>query len=147
MSDERGSEDPRALVERWIASINNHDLDAIVACFDPRYEDEAPTRPGEHVRGDAEVRLNHLRLHRDLSDLRAELLDHAIQGDRVWMEWRMSGTREDGTHMEFAGVNIFQVRGGRFVRGRIYTELVREAGGIQGQIERMTKGAGGGSGP
>jgi ketosteroid isomerase-like protein len=143
MSDERWAVDPRSVVERWIAAINDHDLDAIVGCFDPTYEDEAPARRGEDVRGDAEVRQNYERLHRDLSDLRAELLDSAVQGDKVWMEWRLRGTREDGTHMEFAGVNIFEVRGGRFVRGRIYTELVREAGGIQGQIERMTKGAGG----
>jgi hypothetical protein len=37
-------------------------------------------------------------------------------------------------------VNILEVRHGRFVRGRIYTELVREAGGIEAQIERLTKG-------
>ena len=41
--------------------------------------------------------------------------------------------------MEFVGVNIFGVRDQHFVWGRIYTELVREAGGIEAQIERMTK--------
>lgn len=129
-------------MERWIASINEHDLDSIAACFDPDYEDEAPARPGEHVRGDAEARENFGRLLRDVPDMRAELLDAASRGASVWIEWRLRGTRADGTPLEFAGVNIFEVRGGRFVRGRIYTELVREAGGIEGQIERMTKGAG-----
>lgn len=54
MSDEQVAADPRSVVERWIAAINDRDLEAIVACFDPTYEDEAPTRRGEHVRSDAE---------------------------------------------------------------------------------------------
>lgn len=102
---------------------------------------------GEHVRGDTEVRENFARILRDVPDLRAELLDSSVHGDNVWIEWRLRGTRQEGDPMQFAGVNIFEVRGGRFVRGRIYTELVREAGGIEGQIERMTKGADGSSGP
>jgi hypothetical protein len=56
------------------------------------------------------------------------------------MEWRMSGTRTDGTPMEFVGVNIFEVEGGSFTEGRIYTELVRDSGGIDSQVDRMTHG-------
>jgi hypothetical protein len=56
------------------------------------------------------------------------------------MEWRMQGTRRDGTAFEFAGVNLFGVQNGHFVWGRIYTEQVPDAGGIDAQIERMTKG-------
>lgn len=145
MGDERGPADPLSLAQSWIGAINGHDLDAVVGCFDEAYEDEAPARRGEHVRGDAEVRENYERLHRDLSDLQAELLDSAVEGSTLWMEWRLRGRRADGTIMEFAGVNIFEVRGGRFVRGRIYTELVRDAGGIEEQIDRMTRGVGGGS--
>jgi hypothetical protein len=52
----------------------------------------------------------------------------------------MWGTRSNGTPFEFAGVNIFEVRHDRFIRGRIYTELVRDAGGIEAQIERMRRG-------
>lgn len=59
------------------------------------------------------------------------------------MEWRMFGTRRDGTPMEFVGVNIFGVQDQQFVWGRIYTELVRDDGGIETQIQRMTKGESG----
>ena len=53
----------------------------------------------------------------------------------------MSGTRSDGTPMEFVGVNIFEVQGGSFTEGRIYTELVRDGGGgIASQVDRMTHG-------
>ena len=52
----------------------------------------------------------------------------------------MHGTRRDGTQMEFVGVNIFGVRDEQFIWGRIYPELVRDVGGIEAQIERMTRG-------
>jgi hypothetical protein len=54
------------------------------------------------------------------------------------MEWRMSGTRDDGTTMDFVGVNIFGVADGALRWGRIYTELARTAGGIEAQVARMT---------
>jgi hypothetical protein len=37
-------------------------------------------------------------------------------------------------------VNIFGVQDDRLGWGRIYTELVRDAGGIDAQIKRMTRG-------
>jgi hypothetical protein len=40
--------------------------------------------------------------------------------------------------MEFVGVNIFEVDEERFRSGRIYTELVRDAGGVEQQVARMT---------
>jgi ketosteroid isomerase-like protein len=96
--------------------------------------------PGEITRGSAKVRDNFAALFRDIPDIRADLLRSVADGDTVWMEWRMYGTRRDGTPFEFAGVNLFGVRGDRFAWGRIYTELVRDSGGIDAQVERMTKG-------
>jgi limonene-1,2-epoxide hydrolase len=127
-----------AVARRWIRALSEHDLDAAVACFDPSYHDEAPARRGEAVEGRDQVRANFARLFADIPDLRAELLSAAQDRNTVWMEWRMWGTRPDGTSMEFVGVNIFDVDVDRFRSGRIYTELVREAGGIERQIERMT---------
>jgi hypothetical protein len=54
------------------------------------------------------------------------------------MEWQMFGTRDDGTKMDFVGVNIFGVADGVIRWGRIYTELARRAGGIEAQVARMT---------
>jgi hypothetical protein len=50
------------------------------------------------------------------------------------------GTRRDGTPFEFVGANIFGVRDQQFVWGRIYTALVRDAGGIDAKIERIDQG-------
>jgi ketosteroid isomerase-like protein len=131
---------PRDTVKRWIQAINEHDIEGIVTCFAEDYEDEAPARPGEVVRGRDQVRANFERLMAAMPDIRAELRGSVAQGDTVWMEWAMRGSRADGTRMEFVGVNVFEVRDGRLQRGRIYTELVREAGGLQAQVERMTTG-------
>lgn len=130
---------PRHTVERWIRAINDHDLDGVVACFADDYEDQAPARPGEQVRGSAEVRATFGRLLSALPDLRADLRGTAEDGDTVWVEWAMRGTRAGGTRMEFVGVNVFDVADGLLHRGRIYTELVREAGGLDAQVERMTE--------
>ena len=130
----------RAVVERWIQAMTAHDLEGAVSCFAPDYRDEAPARRGESVQGQEQVRQNFATLFRDIPDLRADLLRSVADGDTVWMEWRMCGSRRDGTPFEFAGVNIYGVRDQQFVWGRIYTELVRDAEGIDAQIERMTKG-------
>jgi ketosteroid isomerase-like protein len=132
--------DPKAVIERWVQAMDHHDLEMAVSCFAPDYRDEAPARRGESVRGQAKVRKNFQALFRDIPDLRAELRGAVAHGDTVWMEWRMYGTRTNGVPFEFAGVNIFGVRDNLLVWGRIYTELVRDAGSIDAQIERMTKG-------
>ncbi len=126
------------LAERWTRALTDHDLEAAVACFHPDYRDEAPARRGETVEGREQVRENFARLFRDVPDLRADLLTTASDQNTLWMEWRMSGRRSDGSPMEFVGVNIFDVQDGRFRSGRIYTELVRDAGGVREQLERMT---------
>ena len=51
----------------------------------------------------------------------------------------LRGGRADA-RMDFVGVNIFQVRDDQLWRGRIYTELVRQAGGLERQADRMTRG-------
>lgn len=131
---------PVEVAARWARALSQHDLDAAVACFHPQYRDRAPARQGEVVEGREEVRANFARLFHDVRDLRAELLSAVEERNTVWMEWRMWGTRRNGTPMEFVGVNIFEVDDDRFRSGRIYTELVREAGGAEQQLARMTQG-------
>lgn len=131
-------DDPRAPAERWVRALCHHDLEAAAACFAEDYRDEAPLRPGEHVAGRAGVRANVTRLFEAIPDLRAEIVRAVADGDTVWMEWRMRGTRTDGSPFEFAGVNLFGVVAGEFVWGRIYSDFVAPRGGIDAQLARMT---------
>ncbi len=132
--------DHRTVVERWVRAMNEHDLETAVSCFHVNYHDEAPARRGEVIEGREKVRENFARLFAYIRDLKAELLRVAVEEDTVWMEWRMHGTRPDAAPFEFAGVNIFGVRDGRIAWGRIYSELVRDSGDVDVQIERMTSG-------
>jgi len=131
-----------AVCHRWIRALNTHDLDAAVDCFDEDYQDEAPARRGEQVRGRDHVRRNFQRLFTELPDLTATACNTVVGDQQVWLEWRMQGTRRDGTLMEFVGVNIFEVTHDRLRSGRIYTELVRDMGGIDAQLDRMATGEG-----
>lgn len=128
------------LAVRWTRALTTHDLEAAAGCFHPDYRDVAPARRGETVNGRAEARRNLSRLFEDVPDLRAALLSSVGDDETVWMEWRIWGTRRDGTSMDFVGVNIFRVKDDQFVSGRIYTELARDAGGIEAQIEAMATG-------
>lgn len=132
--------DPTKVAERWVSALSRHDLEAALDCFAPDYRDVAPARRGEFVEGRQKVQENLVRLLGDVPDLRAEILGAVANDDTVWIEWRMSGTRRSGNPMEFVGVNLFGVDKGRFRWGRIYTELVRDAGDVDAQIERMTQG-------
>lgn len=132
--------EPISVAERWIAAMNERDIDAAVDCFAIDYRDEAPARRGESVIGRDDVRRSFAALFGQLAGLRAEIVRSIADGTTLWMEWRVVGTRGDDTKMEFVGVNIFEVDADRFRRGWIYTELVRDGGGIDAQVKRMTRG-------
>ncbi|MBA2632516.1 MAG: nuclear transport factor 2 family protein [Chloroflexi bacterium] len=131
---------PSEVANSFVAAISRHDPDAVAFCFAEDYEDEAPARRGEVVRGRDEVRDNFARFFVSVPDLSATVIRLAERENEVWIEWRLSGTRDDGTLMEFVGVNIFGVEDETFRWGRIYTELARDAGGIEAQLRRMTGG-------
>lgn len=135
----RVSPTPRDVVERWMSAINRRDLEAVASCFAEDYEDEAPARRGEFVHGREQVRSNFQRFFSSMPDIRAILRAVVEDGNTVWMEWEMRGIRPDGTEMEFVGVNVFQVSEGMLSRGRIYTELVRDLGGLDAQVDKMAK--------
>lgn len=130
--------DPRHVARRWVDALSAHDLSAAAACFAEDYHDTAPARPGEEVHGRDRVRQNFAALFDGVPNLQAEILQSVADGNIVWMEWRMWGTRADGTTLNFVGVNLFCVEGDRFTWGRIYTDLVGPRGDIDTQIERMT---------
>lgn len=132
--------DAAEVVERWTQALTDHNLEDAVSCFATDYRDRAPARRGEEVIGREQVQKNFAALFTSIADLRAELLGSVVDGSTVWMEWRLSGTRTDGTPMEFVGVNIFEVEGRCFTKGRIYTELVRDSGDVDSQVDQMTHG-------
>jgi ketosteroid isomerase-like protein len=126
---DRPGGDPAAAVERLVASVNAHDLEAMVGCFAEDYVNVTPAHPQRGFGGSQQVRRNWSQLFAGVPDLRAEVLGTAVDGDRVWTEWDISGTRRDGAPFAMRGVVIFGVSGGVIASARFYLEPVEQASG------------------
>src|SRR5207342_1890954 len=99
----------RQMVERLADATNAHDLDALVACFGEEYVNETPVHPARGFRGRDQVRRNWEQIFAFVPDVRAEVVRLAVDGQTVWSEWDMTGTRGDGSDHRMRGVIIFGV--------------------------------------
>jgi ketosteroid isomerase-like protein len=64
----------------------------------------------------------------------------AVAAERVWVEWRWSGTRADGSRLAMCGVCIFAVRDDRITSGRLYMEDVETGRGIDAAVASLAGG-------
>lgn len=111
-------------IERLLRATNDHDLDALVACFSEDYVNETPVHPARGFQGSAQVRRNWEQIFAFVPDLRAEVTRLAVDGDSAWTEWTMRGTRRDGSLHEMAGIIVFGVAGDLIRWARFYLEPV-----------------------
>jgi len=118
-----------AAVERLLLAMNAHNLDAMVACFADDYVNEWPAHPQRGFRGSEQVRRNWSQIFAGVPNLRARLPRMTVDGDTVWTEWDISGTRNDGAAFLMRGVAIFGVAEGRLAWVRFYLEPVEEISG------------------
>ena len=116
--------EPQLTIDRLLRAINDHDLEALVACFAEDYENETPAHPARGFRGKAQVRRNWEQMFAFVPDLRAEVTRSAVAGNVIWTEWEMTGTRRDGSAHCMRGVVILDVRDGVARRARFYLEPV-----------------------
>jgi hypothetical protein len=117
-----------AVIDRLLEATNNHDLDAISACFAVDFVNETPLHPARSFRGREQVRRNWQQILGGVPDLRAEILSQASAGSVLWTEWEMSGIRRDGNRHLMRGVMLFEVAGDAIARVRFYLEPVDESG-------------------
>jgi ketosteroid isomerase-like protein len=123
-----GTMPPLVMVERLAAATNAHDVERIVDCFTEDYVNETPAHPARGFVGRDQVRRNWTAILAGVPDHRAELLHAIADGDTVWSEWRMSGTRRDGAAHEMTGVIVFGVRDNCAAWARFYLEPVDHTG-------------------
>jgi hypothetical protein len=128
---------PGALVERLLHAVNDHDLDALVACFAVEYRNETPVHPARSFEGREQVRRNWEQILMGVPDLRADATwvadDHT-----AWSEWEMRGTRRDGTPHLLRGVVIFGVSQDEATWARFYLEPVETGGPAIDEVVRRT---------
>jgi hypothetical protein len=124
-----------SVLERLHAAMNQHDLEAMLECFDPDYRSEQPLHPNRGFGGKEQVRKNWSAILSSFPDFEAELLGHISSGGTVWSEWRWSAAG-----LDMAGVTLLGVEEDRIVWGRLYMESVEENGeDIDESVQRMTE--------
>lgn len=121
---------PIAIVERIQRAINQHDLDALAACFDPDYQSEFPAHPDRAFRGHEQMRQNWTQIFGSVPDIEATVRGCAADGETVWAEWEWRGTRADSAPYLMRGVIIQGVRQGRIAWVRLYMEPVQEGSDV-----------------
>jgi ketosteroid isomerase-like protein len=127
MADSR-QEEPEAMVQRLVQATNAHDLDAMVDCFTVDYRNQTPAHPAQGFVGREQVRKNWEQIFRFVPDISVRVLRCRSDGDMVWSEWEMAGTRRDGSAHLMTGVILFGVREGQASWARFYLEPVEAAG-------------------
>ncbi|HEX3621113.1 MAG TPA: nuclear transport factor 2 family protein [Acidimicrobiales bacterium] len=125
------------VVERLVDATNQHDLDALVACFSDGYRNETPVHPARGFRGPEQVRRNWEQIFANVTDLRAEVVASAIVGESAWTEWEMTGVRRDGSPHHMRGVIVFTCGGGLITRARFYLEPVDDSPAPVGDAVRQ----------
>lgn len=136
--------DPSAVIARIQRSVNAHDLDALVACFQPDYRSEQPLHPDRAFRGREQMRANWTQIFAAVPDITADVLRWALDGQTVWAEWDLRGTRRDGTPHHTAMVTIGGTQDGQISWMRLYMEPVSTGAGIDAAVQAGLAGRGGG---
>ena len=127
-----------AVTTRLRDAMNRHDLEAFLDCFHEDYTSEQPVHPGRGFGGRDQVEANWSAIFSGVSDFAADLVSHCQDDGKEWSEWRWTGTRQDGSILDMAGVIIVGVRAGRIASGRLYVEPVQAAGEtIDEAVQRM----------
>jgi ketosteroid isomerase-like protein len=111
-------------VDRLHRAINDHDVEAVVACFAVDYRNDTPAHPTRSFTGRDQLRRNWRRILAAVPDLRARLLESHADGDIAWAEWDWSGTRADETPLRMRGVTVLGVDADTVAWARFYMEPV-----------------------
>lgn len=133
-----GGPDHGAVIARLVRAINDHDLEGLVACFDDGYVNETPVHPNRGFQGNGQVRRNWTTILCSVAELSARVLRTTTDGDTVWTEWDMAGTRPDGGDFAMRGVVIFGVGHDQIVSARFYLEPVEHTSGdVDAAVARL----------
>jgi ketosteroid isomerase-like protein len=127
------------VVDRLVAAMNAHDLEAAAALFHEEYRSEQPAHPGRAFVGRAQMHANWAAMFAGIPDFRTELIRSVDDGNTTWTEWSWSGVRTDGKPFRARGVVLFEVKDSLITAGRLYMEDVEQQGaGIEQAVEALS---------
>ena len=110
-------------------ATNSRSLAQVADCFAEDYVNQTPAHPGRGFTGKDQVRANWAQIFTAVPDHTATLIASAQDGDTVWTEWEMRGTRADGAPHLMRGAIVFTVRDGLAHAARFYLEPVDDPNG------------------
>lgn len=116
-------------LDRLVQALNDHDLDAMVACFADDYVNHTPAHPARGFVGREQVRSNWAQIFAGVPDVRGSLIRTAADGETAWSEWELTGTRADSTAFLMRGVVIFQIPADTITAATFYLEPVEDSSG------------------
>jgi steroid delta-isomerase-like uncharacterized protein len=117
MSDQENA----ATLERAMAAINSGDTETIMALFAPGYVRHDFCAPCEQVRGPEGVARFYRTLHNALPDLRLNVQEILVFGDRAVVYADVQGTHRGeffgatptGKRLQYRGVDLFRLEQGK----------------------------------
>ena len=119
--------DDAAFAVRLRDATNTRNVERVVACFAADYVNQTPAHPVRGFTGIDQVRRNWTQIYAAVPDHTAALVASSQDGETVWTEWEMRGTRVDGRRHLMRGVIVFTVHEGLASAARFYVEPVDDA--------------------
>lgn len=110
-------------------ATNSRSVAQVADCFADDYVNQTPAHPGRGFTGKDQVRRNWAQIFAGVPDHTATLIASAQNGDTVWTEWEMRGTRADGASHRLCGPIVFTVHAGLASAARFYLEPVDDPSG------------------
>lgn len=123
MSETDSAAELEAMIARYDAAWNAHDVDAIVSFHAPGMVFENHTA-GERVEGD-EVGPHIARIFESWPDLTFRSRRLYARDGLVVSEWTATATDAQGRRLEWDGVDLFPCRGGLILRKDVYSSSHR----------------------
>lgn len=114
--------DAQGFINSLVSSVNSRDVDRLVNCFAEGFLNITPAHPARGFVGREQVRRNWSAIFGAVPDITAAVVAHAADGETIWTEWTMDGTRRDGAAHHMRGVVIFTIAGSQATSARFYLE-------------------------
>jgi ketosteroid isomerase-like protein len=112
-----------AMIDRYDAAWNAHDVEAIVSFHAPGMVFENHTA-GERVEGDA-VGPHLARIFENWPDLTFRGRRRYVRDGLVVSEWTATATDGEGRRLEWDGIDVFPCRDGQVLRKDVYSSSHR----------------------
>ncbi len=119
-----------AVVERCCDAFNRHDVEGILADFAENAVwllALGPNADGRKLNGKAEIRALLEQRFRDIPDMNWAVIRHFASGTLVCSEWTVTGTPKNGPRINWLGVDIWELKGGKITKKDTYWKQVIKA--------------------